>query len=289
MERVYINYPYSSRVNISRVNLQYGLSVLDSKPLLTSNWLVTISPKGLINENLVTISQTSNTNIFLVRNKSELTSYKDLFITLKINYYCVDNVNVQESEVINYVMESLGISLNLSKYLCNRHRYSFGKNPTYSVPRIMESVMVLSTLDKVDKKSIQEYTNKVSTVSLYALSGYIIGSDKSVPLKKIVALVYDYRYAMSFLVKFLKTQISQTIAVYDFIDKGYLSLDNYIEFKNEEVFKQAVEDITEYGLKKIIENRKTISFERLYLLQLLFEDIGTNKYQIYKILNLLYL
>lgn len=279
LEKVYKLFPYSSRATINRSTFNDVLKIITNKPMLTGNWVVTVYPKGLSNAQLKELTSINNVNIYKITSKVDLETLTNTFKSLGILFKYVDTLNVPKEDIIAHVVEELNTTVENAKYICSRHRYY--------LPKILESVAILSTFDKIDKATIKEYTERFNTISLYDLVDYLLGASDNVNIKKVTKLLYDYRFGFEFLINFIKEELGKYNTVYSYIESGELSIANIKQFLEIKRTEKPFNNMTEYRLKHIISSYSLVSFDKLWFITLQVNAINSSKQNLYKLINLL--
>lgn len=274
LQKVYERYPRSSILHVNNRNFSDVLPILNDKPLLTRNWCLIISDK--LNGNQYSkLMKGDNLNIIHLSNKNKFPEMKNLIFELGFKATYVNNLQPDKEKIIDYVKDSLNIEYSEAKYICGRHRYH--------IPTIVNTISVLSTFDVVDRKTIKNYTTRFGTISLYSLTDKILGLDNKITKQQMVKLIHSYRYGFSFILSFLVKELEKFLCVYDYMERGLIGLDNYLDFEpdmEDKVFKT----ISEFQLKKIINAYSVLSFDKLYFIYLHVKKIKPKQSNIYKLI-----
>ena len=279
MRKLYDKFPPSSRLTITKNNFSDTIISAGTRPFLTKNWLVTLSPRLSITQ-IEKVMKIDNVNILLLSDKSKLDKLKDELIPLNLNIKIVDNLNPSKEEILSYVVETLDLNYKDALYLCNRHKMY--------LPAIINSVQILSTLDIVDKYAIQEYTRRNIGISLSTIVDNMLGLADN-KKKQIVELIYDYRYGLDYLLKYIVDDLRKYKLVFRLVEEGELSLENYDTYTMDKVN-------TDYKLFKSISDRKKyhiisaygkVSQSLLYFVEASVLEIRPRLDEIYKLIILL--
>lgn len=279
MRKLYDKFPPSSRISINKNNFSEVILSVKDRPILTKNWLVTISPR-LTTKQIQKVMEIENVNVILLSDKTKLDKLKDELIPLNLNIKIVDNLNPSKDEILEYVMETLDISLADAKYLCNRHRMY--------LPSIMNSVQTLASLDIVDKYAIQEYTRKRLGVNLSTITDNLLGLEPN-KKKQVIELIYDYRFGLDYLLKYILEDLRKYKLVFRLVEEGELTLENYDTYslpdidKDVKLFKK-ISDRRKYNMVK---SYSKVSKSVLYFVEVSVSQIKPRLDEIYKLMILL--
>ncbi len=279
MRKLYDKFPPSSRISINKNNFNETILSVKDRPILTKNWLVTISPRLTIKQ-IQKVMDVDNINVILLSDRSKLDKLKDELIPLNLNIKVVDNLNPSKEEILEYVMETLDISLADATYLCNRHRMY--------LPAIVNSVQTLASLDIVDKYAIQEYTRKRLGVNLSTITDNLLGLEPN-KKKQIIELIYDYRFGLDYLLKYVLEDLRKYKLVFRLVEEGELSLENYDTYKIPDVDKEAklfkkISDRRKYNMVKAYSK---VSKSVLYFVEVSVSQIKPRLDEVYKLIILL--
>lgn len=267
MSVVRSKYPNSSVYRINKDNFDQAIKVVKNPPMLTNHWLVVINP------NRMTVSQArrigelnNNLNIFNVVRSNDLDTVKDLMEKAELDYQYLDNLHPSRQTIIDYIMKELQVDEKLAKYI--------GKRCNYYIPRVYESVLLLSIVDEqISKSVVSKYTTNYGTASISTLVEHIIGYEHKA-IRPLLNLIDNYRHGTHFLFKTIKEELENILTGYELIMSGQLSLKNYTTFKSDEL------KVSAWKLKKILDYYQTVSFEKLYFIYVMFcreenEDVPT--------------
>lgn len=273
-DKLYEQYPRSSRLNLNSKTIDSIKPYLHSRPILTSNWLVEINYRLNV-KTIKDILQLNNINLITVYSTEDMESKRDELATNGFKFTIFDNSKIDKQDLIDYISKELDINNDLAKFIYNRSKGY--------VKDIAIAVSIISTLPSIDKKVIREYTYGRSPVGLFAVVDSLLGISEF-PMKKIVQVVYDYRYGFEFLLKFISKQLEDYLVIYNYIESGQLNLDNYREFNPDD---SAYKKISSYVVLRVIKLYSKVSKTLLYFLLNKIESINPSVYNIYELLMLL--
>lgn len=273
-DKLYEQYPKSSRLNLNSKTLDNVKPYLHSRPVLTSNWLIEINYRLNI-KSIKDILQTNNIHLITVYSVEDMENKRDELATNGFKFTIFDNSKIDKQDLIDYIGETLSIDYELSKFIYNRSKGY--------VKDIAIAINILSTLPSIDKKVIKEYTYGRNSLGLFAVVDSLLGVSEF-PIKKVVQVVYDYRYGFEFLLKFISKQLEDYLVIYNYIENGQLSLDNYREFNPDD---SKFRKISSYVVLKAIKLYSRVSKTLLYFLLNKIKSINPSVYNIYELLMLL--
>lgn len=266
--------PNSSRLYVSSKNYKDAITKINTKPILTQNWLVTISSQLPISLMTNVLENTKNINIIETSTKQKFNDIKSRLLKEDIDFKILDNTKVDKKDCIKYVQKQLNINEDLRKYLCKRHWYYF--------PKIVESVHILSGFKEITKPIIRKFTYERSTY-ISDITDTILGVNFETV--ESVDLLYEYRYGFKFLLSIIKKDLELYEYIFTEISSGYLSLMNYREYVTDnEHYKQA----SNYRKEQIINSYKSLSFDKLLFIKTQIELIEPKSSNIYKLIKLIY-
>lgn len=267
-------FPNSSKITINSSNYFESVQLLKTPPVLTKDWLVLVSPRLSVNQ-MKSVFGLGNLNIVAVSTKGKFEEIVQEFKDEGIKFRTYNNLQPPKDKVLDYVMKELQISYELACYICNRHKFY--------LPKVMESVAILETLEEINKKSIQSYTVRYNSVWLTSITDKLLGIEKT-KNKKIVECIYRYRYGFDFLLKSIKKDLDIYEYAFSEISMGYLSLENYRDFESE---YKGFKNLSNFRKLKIVESFEHLSYSKLYFIKLKVEAIESNPNCIYRLIELL--
>lgn len=263
MKELETKFPRTSTLFLSNRNLEWVKNtVTNSKPLLTSKWLIV--GNQLKENSVLTMVKNLYDNVLVLRYNNKSKDVEDLMKILKsmsINFSIVDNMNLSESRLVSYVSSELNLTEADSKTLVKRCNYY--------VPYINESVFALKSLCRpIERKDILNFVVKRSSFNTLSLFNHIIGF-KRVNNEVVSRFLYDFRFALKFLKTDLLEKLDDAILVYSLMNEGLLSPSNFKEFTFPRKLK-----ISDYLLKSLIlDINKSVSYETLVYNKLMISKI----------------
>lgn len=275
--KVYENFPQSSRITVNRRNFAETEKIIKSSPRLTKHWLVNVD-RRLTLQQLISVLSKNNLNVIQLESKSGAEELYNDLLDNNIETTIINNLKPKDSEVVIYVAKALDINLEDAKYICRRHRYY--------LPAIMDSVAILEIVGEVNRKSIKKYTRRFGSVSLFTLVDYLLGLETRASKKRIIELIMSYTYGFDFLIEFIKKELDKYLCIYEYVSTGALTSENFLDFEppsTDNVYRT----ISKYAIQKIIKAYSELSFEKLYFIYLMVNKIEGRKDNIYKLINLI--
>lgn len=249
------------------------LSTLQSPPLFDSNWLVVCTSARRW---LSKCYPEKNTILIKVSRKSSLQQV--LQSIPDIEYKVIDNYSVPKDLVISWIMKNLRVTDYVAKRLYNR---AAGR-----LKEIAVAVDLLKTLPSVNLDAVNTYTNKVNRVGIFDLVQYLLGISEDVSPTEMVQFIYDFRYAISWVLNSVTAELQLYFDVYMAMDTGELSLTNFRDFIGSTDI-QSVRVCKPYRIQKIIESHDVVSTELVYFLILQIKSMPTGKSGVEQLLQLM--
>lgn len=268
-------YPNSSKLNVNKNNYFECLKILESPPVLTKKWLVIISPR-LSSKQIASIMERDNNNVVSLSSKLK---WQEMCEELKehgIPYKLLDNLNPPKEVILDYIQRELKVDLELAKYIGGRHRYH--------LPKVMESVTLLSDLDVITKKAIREYTTRFKNVWISSITENILGIDTKTSKKRLVELLYDFRFGFDYVLSTIKSELDLYDYVYSQIINGELTLENYLDYTS---YNKKYNDLPDFKKLRLIESFDVVSYDKLFYIKTKVESIEGKSSNIYKLIKLI--
>lgn len=254
------NVPNSSIVRITNKTLNTHLKVLDSKPLLSKQWLVFVEQN--VSQNLIknVLNKSACINIFYsTTDKYRL--LQDYILTSGYKCSVVNMLNPSDEWVVRYICRTLHVEEDIALKI-------YKKSNKY-LPYVEEGITILSlTGKKINDTVIQKYLPVRYSCNPSRLFLHYIG----VKVSKLSDIV-DYLYAFKFGYKSIKDKMikmfEETITVYKLIAGNQLSIDNCEDFaKNHKEYK-----MSSYQLRRVVTQiYPSVSYEYLILLYKYLQD-----------------
>lgn len=271
-------YPTSSRISLNSDNYVSSMKLLNSSPLLTSEWVVQINERVPLKSVVKIFQNKVNINILLLRNMNNLEQIVADLKSENVQFKVLDNTKPNKADILQYVMSMLNITLANAKYLCNRHKYY--------VPAIVDSVYILSTFDEVDMPTIKAYTKRFGNISFFHITESLLGVAE-VDRAKVVELIYQYHYGFGYILNFVLKELEEYEFIFNLMDEGLLTLSNYREIKLDDERQKTYDKIKSYKVQKIINFYSRVSKELMYFVTASVKTIKPRQSEIYKLLMLL--
>lgn len=261
------------RFGNERVAVQ-DLTEFKSVPLFDSCWLIICGPKMI--RNLQSLHPQRNVILIKVTRKGQLASTVDALGSYRTEI--IDNYKVDKEVVLAWIENELNISERLSKYLYNRVQGN--------LKSVVEGVRLLALLPKVTQASIRETVREHDGVSIYAIVQYMLGIGDRVRYEHIVQMLYDFRYATSWLVSSILQELKIYSFVYDAMDAGELKLTNYREYMLS-CSNKTIRDMSAFRMKKLVESHNCVSTELVYFLIFKIESLPSGNATLPEIVKLI--
>lgn len=270
IEQVKKKFPPTSIVYCNARTAEDVLKKIKLPPVFSPSWLIISTARGLGDYFFTKPHSDRDYTVYVVRTEEESELLWRKFKSLGIDFKRIDNLHPSDSELMNYVIDNLGLKYRDAEFLINRVR----KSPA----RLAQAVDILSTLPSVSKKDIERYVEPRTDLSFNRMFEYIIGQPPPVipgqkwisqtKESKVFDLVKQYEYAPKFLMNFIVTRFEHYLLVYDKALLGLLDMANYKEFiKSNSEF----EKVSEYTVKRALEALGHVSYGLLYNLYLLYK------------------
>lgn len=229
------------------------LSIFDEPPLFDDAWLIICSSasKKLLDE----LSPDKNVILIKVTRKSALQNVLDRLDGFE--YQFIDNYKIDKDVMKKWICEQLKVDEAIATYLYNRT----GAN----TKAIAESVRLLSVLPEVTRAAVRDCIPKAHRVTIYSMVQYLLGIASRVEYSEIMQMLYDFRYASKWLQKSLLQELKVYAEVYNAMDSGELTLQNYREYRDLSNIK-SIRGCADYRLRNLIESHNYVSSELVYYL-----------------------
>lgn len=268
-------YPNSSKININKNNYFECLKILDNPPVLTKKWLVVISPR-LSSKQIASIMERDNNNVVPLSSKIKWQELGEELKELGIPYKLLDNLNPPKDVILAYIQKELNVDLDMAKYIGGRHRYH--------LPKVMETVTILSDLETITKKDVREYTTRFKNIWISSITENILGIDTKTSKKRLVELIYDFRYGFDYVLSTVKSELELYEYVYSRMIEGVLTLENYLDYES---YNKKYNDLPDFRKLKLIESFDIVSYDKLYYVKTKVESIEGKTSNIYKLIKLI--
>lgn len=267
----------SSRLNLTKDNVDTILKKISHPPLLDIGWLIYVFDTS--DRVLKGLSEAPENNVYFIKisSRKKLEKIFNQLNKLKIKFKYVDNNNVKKEKLVKYVLDNLNICESDAKYLVNRcHSYQ---------PEIMSEVRFLKSYKYVTRSIIKECFTRYSNIPVYELSNFLMGIDTKYSSKDMVNLVYQYRYGFDSLMDTTRRLIKEYITVFNYIISGDLDIDNFSTQKHD--LSSEIRLMPDFRLYNIILNFNIVSMNWIYYLDLVLSNLEKGNSGIYKVVKLI--
>lgn len=232
-------------------------------PLFDSGWLIIAS--ALSRTQILKCLPEKNVLLLKVTRRSLLS---DVLETLDgLSYKVIDNYVVDKEIVQAYIQKELKCTPSIASYLYGRQQ---GR-----ISAIVNAIDVLKLLPKVTRSTINQYTEKINSVTPVGVVQYMLGISESIRQDELIDFLYSFRYADKWLRAELLKQLELYYLTFSAVDSGELTLQNFREFL--EVAPRQFKDCKEYTLKKMIEAHKYVSCELVMFLKLQISSLPASE------------
>lgn len=278
MNKLRQQYPKSSRGYVGKKDKIGDLVPVYSKPpLFNRGWLIECSPK--VSKGVIQKLDSFGFNLIVVRvtNKTTLTEVVERLNGLKLQV--IDNYNLKKDEVLDWIEEELQCSVEVSGEIYDRCR---GR-----LKAVVTAVGTLALLDNVTLKDVRKYVSRVNYLSVNDVGDFLIGAQRrGVSVEKVVDVIYEYRYAFPWLMKFLREHVKKYVVVLGYAATGDLTLVNYKDFQKISKDK-VIQKLSEKQLKRMVGLLGTVPYEyAMFVLCQLNSINEKNRMNIYKLIQL---
>jgi hypothetical protein len=265
MDEVKKKYTAGSILYCTSNNLIEIRKKIVSPPIYSRGWVLIFSLKTYDESTLESFDSPDNVCIYIVRSRDDLETLSIKMSLADLEYIKVDNMDPPKYKVVEYIQSELKIEEDLAEYIYNRNRGSLA--------RVARSVDLLYGVNTITKAVIQRYTDPSPVVSYQDLFDYIIGVPIKYQHKDVLKLIKQYRHGVKYIMKFIYERFESYLEIYEHIEVGDLSIENYDDFKSK--YSAKYKDMTEYSFKKAVESYRTVSRDKLYYLYWLYKkEVG---------------
>lgn len=276
---------YKTYVPSSRGSLDWNSKAADvvamygKSPLFNDGWLLECS--NAVKPSSIGKLERVNPNnclVYSTRSKEELNKLANKFSDFHVEV--VDNHDVPREDVIVWIMKELKCAGSTADLVYTR---AGGR-----LENIMAGVNTLSLLDHVRATDVRLYVEKSHKVFVSDIAKWILGITRpGVKREDLMQLVYDFRYAQSWLLQEINNQLSLYLKIFTLAADGTLTLKNYKEYKSI-TSDGKIRDLPEYSLLKILQCFGTVSLEYLYYVKEVCSSIAKNdRTGMYKLIQLI--
>lgn len=272
-------FPKDARYYLSKKPQASEIELLTRPPFVFIGWLIYANKKTNV-KLLAQLDDCRSQNIILIRVTNQ-NDYKDLESKISsLNTKFFDNHTVSKEQLIKWISSELSCPEDVAKYLYNRTG-GFMREIVFAVQNLKR------TGKEVTRKLIRELVAKNQNASMLDVVEYLIGITSAHTSKSdIFATIYRFRYAESWLVETIKTELDNYIKVYKLVASCTLTIQNYSEqallLQDDEIQK-----MPNWKLKRMILNYGKTSLERIILTRSMFESMGKSYFNLIKLIQLL--
>lgn len=269
-------YPSSSVANVTRKDKWVDLEAKYSKPpLFTAGWLLLCAPNVRV-DNLTRLSA-MNGNYVVVRVTSAATR-DELIGNLKdVKFTLVDNYNLTETEVKEWISAELNCSNEITNAIYER---TSGK-----LKAVIAAVQNLSVLDDITKTDIATYVRAVNFASVDDIVPYMLGIGKR-KYKQVIDVIRQYQYATSWLTTFIIKQLDEYLELWTLHGLGELT-DTNIEKLKEDGTLSSLKKVSVPKIRSRLKHFDEVSIEYLiYIRSQMASFNPKDRLTIFKIINL---
>lgn len=276
-DKIKTSYPKSSIQCVGAKEKQTDvLNRFKRPPLFSKGWLIECSPK--VSTSLLRKLDVAH-NILLIRVTSAKTRDETLKKLRGLNIKLVDNYQPPESEVLEWIQGELKCDYYLARLIYKRTHGNFAQ--------LIDGVELLTLVHPLTEYDVKKYLKPQKNLGLQDVIRFMLGVQRAgITKKDVIKVLYDYRFALNFLVDFFVNQLDIYICVFQYALSGELTLENYQEFY-ERCDNKVIQNISQYQLKKILECVGEVSLRYVVYVQSRIADINTkDQLGLYKIINL---
>ena len=217
-------------------------------PLLDRGWLLFCQPNVPLSVIQKLLSfRGFNVIVIQVSNKKQISQWETALNEAEIEYKFSDNYKIPREKVIEYIRSRLHISNDDACFL-----YKWNNGYTKDIDA---SIASLEHLQFVTQADIRKYTEPTFYAGLFDVVQFLLQDNKpEVQYKDVVHVLYNYRFAVGYLVNYVQNTLADILQVFFFVETGVLSLENY---------KQVKETLGDKKIKKL-EDKRLAYYIRLY-------------------------
>jgi hypothetical protein len=251
--------------------------IISKPPALTAGWLLIVNSKGLSLDFLTSLGTDKDTIVFITYSQEE---YEKLFISfdsVQFSFISVNRLKPKEEEILEYIQNSLNITHKLANMIYKRHKGY--------IPKIVESVLILSSLDNVRRVDILKYVQPSINLTWKDLFDHAIGVENK-SISSIKELLFRYRFANKKLFTFMINRFEFYIMIQEEVFSGTLTLSNYKEYYSKNSNSASFKKFSPFDVKKAIESVGVVSYDKLILLYYLYrKNKDSSIYRLYSLIT----
>lgn len=246
--------------SIGFIGARDKVSDLSSKyvkpPLFNNGWLLICSPSVSVGA-VRKLNVTNNLLVFTVNSIGQRDKLLEKFSDFNPKY--VDNYVLNRDTVIGWIDSELGCGTKIAEKV---YKKAAGR-----LNAVIEAVNILSLLDKVDEQAIRKYVDSRKNVGVNDLVLFMLGVPrKGVALRDVIGVIRDFRFAMSWLLKFLENEFSDYTLVFWYALSGELTPTECHRFFQQCSNKRII-SLGEAKLSRMLSLFGTVSLEYVVFLQ----------------------
>lgn len=238
----------------------------EKPPLFNTRWLL-LCPPEITEQQIASLLKVNKDNIILIKvvTRAQL---GDVQIKLKdFEFVYVDNYKLKREETVLWIVKNLNCTDRVANMIFDK----VGTN----VKAVVNAVHVLSALNEVQVSDVVKYVKPIKKIGPSDVVRYIL-HDSDVSYKDIVGVVWDYRYAISWLKDLVVKELKTVEEVFNAIELEGLNVRNFRQFQTLTESKTIMR-MSDYQLRKKIELHESVSLEYVYAMLQLFEGVSTGR------------
>lgn len=263
-------YPNSSTLYLYKDNTEYIINEVKDRPLLTDGWLI-ITSELLTSYVIDKLNTKDNDVIISVNSRNKFESIIDRYNSKLIEFKFLDSTKSDKKSLVAYARKELNTSFAIADRLCSLCRYNSRL--------VVDNIMLLKGVDNINLDNISRYVETQSSVNIQTVLLAILGYRGTYKFnyKACIKFLHNYRYAYKYLTRYFKKELLSVIEIYEQVDMGNLSLENYKDFRK----------IKTNHIKTYIKLRDQVSFEYIYYVYEVISNLTGKKTDILVFINLL--
>lgn len=277
-EKFYARYPDSCICRLGPRPSAQELDVLKYPPLLMPGWLV-ICPSRVSRAAVDALESCRASNVILV----QCVTREEMFDTAErldgTGFKTIDNHAVDKKAVVDWIAGQSGCDYDTAGFLYKR----LGGN----LQDIVMSMPLLRFMPEVNKGAVKAYIKKSARASVDDIVPYILGIQRKwVQKKDVVMVIYRFRYAFPWLVRELRRQADECLAVFRAVSSGDLDINNYIQY-HDIAESREMRALSLAKLKFLVMSFGRVSMEHVYLVKTQLDGLPASRLGIVRLIYLL--
>lgn len=271
-------FPREARYYLSRRPEAAEIEKLTRPPFVFTGWLIYANAKTPI-KILQQLEESRSQNIIVIR----VTNQRDFKETVQnlasLNVKAFDNHAVDKGTVLHWIESELCVSEAMAKYIYNRVG-GYIKDVVFAVQKLQRSNQVIT------HKLVRSLVDKNQNSSMMEIAEYLIGiQSQYTNVSDIYATLYKFRYAESWILETLISDLTLYIKVFQLVSDCVLDISNYAT-QVDLLHDKFVRKQSKWKLKRIILNYGKTSLERIILTKAMLDDCGKSYFDLIKIIQL---